>query len=72
MNDLARKIMDMKLLTTAQRLSKLRKSHSDSDILEALEYCSIGIRSSLSSLIDKEVASTRYSSEMREVEETNE
>lgn len=72
MKELAKRIeTEMKLLTTSQKLHKLRKSFNDSDILEALEYCSIGIRSSLSSLIDKEVSSTRYSSEEREILEDN-
>jgi hypothetical protein len=67
MKELAKRIeAEMKLLTTSQKLHNLRKSHNDSDILEALEYCSIGIRSSLSSLISKEVSSTRYSAEERE------
>ena len=72
MKELAKRIeTDMKLLTTQQKLHKLRSSHNDSDILEALEYCSIGIRSSLSSLIGKEVSSNRYSSEEREILESD-
>ena len=54
MKELANKIEnEYKLLTTQQKLYTLRKSFSDSYILEALEYCSIGIRSSLTSLMNK-------------------
>jgi hypothetical protein len=53
--ELANKIEnEYKLLTTAQKLRKLRKHNTDAYILQVLEYCSIGVRSSISSLINRE------------------
>lgn len=55
MNDIALTIEnDMKLLTTHQKLYSLRKSYSDEDILDALDYCTDGIRMALTSLINKQ------------------
>jgi hypothetical protein len=69
MNNLAKEIMAMNLLTTHQRLHKLRKNYSDTEIIEALEYCSIGVRSSITSLLNKDVVA-RYEAEEREVTES--
>lgn len=55
--------------TTAQMLKKLRKTHSDADILLIAHQCSRGIYDAVSSIINKEVSSSRYSSEEREIEE---
>lgn len=70
MKELANKIeTGYKLLTTAQKLHKLRKHNTDAYILQVLEYCSIGVRSSISSLINKDVVA-RYEAEEREVTES--
>ena len=48
---------EMKLMTTHQKLYNLRKSHSDADILDALDYCTDGIRMAMTSLINKQYCS---------------
>ena len=58
-------------LTTAQAVTRLRKTHSDKDILLIANELPRGIREAVNSIINKEVSSTRYSSEEREVTETN-
>ena len=55
MNNIALTIEnDLKLMTTHQKLYNLRKSHSDEDILDALDYCTDGIRMATTSLINKQ------------------
>jgi hypothetical protein len=58
--------------TTSQMLYKLRKNYYDEDILILSYQISRGTYEAFSAIINKEVSSNRYSSEMREVEETNE
>lgn len=56
--------------TTAHMLKKLRKSHSDEDILLIASECGRGTHEAVSAILNKEVASCRYSAEEREVIES--
>ena len=58
--------------TTSQMVYKLRKNYYDEDILIMASECSKGVYDAVSSIMNKQVSSTRYSSEEREVTETNE
>ena len=60
---------DMKLLTTSQKLHKLRKDYSDRDIIYSLSFCSRGNREAMMTLLDKSVVA-KYESEDREVSES--
>ena len=54
-----------KLNTTAETLSFLRRNHTDRFIYESLEYCSIGNKLAIESLISKSVKEGVYISEDR-------
>ena len=58
--------------TTSQIVRKLRNDYHDYEILAMASECSKGVCDAVSSIINKQVSSTRYSSEEREVTETNE
>lgn len=60
-----------KTMTTAQAVSRLRKTHSDKDILLVASTLPRGLYDAVSSIINKEVSSTRYFSEEREQSEDN-
>lgn len=60
-----------KTMTTAQAVSRLRKTHSDKVILEIASECSRGIYDAVYEVINKSVSSTRYGAEEREVLEDN-
>lgn len=58
-------------MTTSQMLRILRDNYSDDNILLMAREVSKGIYYAFYSIINKEVASDRYSSENREVMEDN-
>lgn len=57
-------------MTTAQAITKLRKTYSDKDIVLGAMGCPRGIREAINTILEKQVASDRYSSEDREVTES--
>lgn len=61
----------LQTMTTAQVVNKLRKTHSDKDIVLGAMDCPRGIREAINTILEKQVASDRYSSEMREVEDND-
>ena len=70
MNNIAMTIEnDMKILTTSQKLHKLRKDYSDRDIIYSLSFCSRGNREAMMTLFDKSVVA-KYESEEREITES--
>ena len=56
--------------TTSQMLYKLRKNYHDEDILILSSEVSKGMYEAFSSIINKQVSSSRYESEEREVTES--
>ena len=58
----------MKLMTTHQKLYILRKSYHDEDILDALDYCTDGIRMAMTSLINKQYCGSDVIIERPELE----
>ena len=56
--------------TTSQMLYKLRKNYHDEDILILSSKVSKGMYEAFSSIINKQVSSSRYESEEREVTES--
>ena len=60
----------LRTMTTAQAVTRLRKTHSDKDIILGAMDCPRGIREAINTILEKQVASDRYSSEEREVTES--